>query len=400
MRSYTSLDDFKPTKILGNWDEAAKKMQDEIDKQYLKKSNYYKLWQAVSPLLQTAQTQTEKANIIYNFLNQNIQSEGYGMWEFDNLNDNFVKKKATPSALNMMMIACLNEAGIPAYPMLISTRDHGAPILQYPIISQFNHLLCYTVLDNTPTLIEAGNPLRPLGMLQKASLNKKGWILESQNPRWEDITPATSTTAAIADFSLDTEGNLKGYIQNMYKGYAAVAQRELTKDKGNYNQMRKILSTQQPNMVIDSLTTTNWEKLNEPFKVNIYSAINQAATINNNLMYLKPTLQTDFEENPFKHSERYYPVDIPHPIKNNYALNITLPKGYTIDEMLQPLTLALPNNDAKYSYLIANNGDKIQLSIKLEVNRLIYSAHEYQTIRDFFNRIADKQAEFIVLKKQ
>jgi hypothetical protein len=62
--------------------------------------------------------------------------------------------------------------------------------------------------------------------------------------------------------------------------------------------------------------------------------------------------------------------------------------------------MKLPNEGGSFQYVSAVNGNLIQLEIKIQKNQLHFEPEEYKTVQDFFNLIAAKSAEQVVLKKK
>ena len=79
---------------------------------------------------------------------------------------------------------------------------------------------------------------------------------------------------------------------------------------------------------------------------------------------------------------------------------ITIPEGYTVDELPQSKVLMLPGNAGKYVYNVANTGNSITLLSNFQINKSLFLQTEYPNLREFYNQVIAKQAEQIVLKKK
>ena len=90
-------------------------------------------------------------------------------------------------------------------------------IRRVPYCDQFNHLLCYTELNGSPLILDAGNIHRPIGVPRVASLNDKGLLIDENNPRWIPIKAPLSSEAMIANFELTSEGHLKGIFSSSHQ---------------------------------------------------------------------------------------------------------------------------------------------------------------------------------------
>jgi Domain of Unknown Function with PDB structure (DUF3857) len=390
--------------ILSNWRQIAFDFiqHKNFGEQFQMKKNYNTVWQAVKPLLVDAKTEAEKINIIYEFLSKNVAwDDWYSVFSNETLNDAFKKKKANSGELNMMLLACLAEAGVKALPMLVSTREHGKPITDYPILRQFDHFVCYFDRGEKSFIVDVGNVHRPVGTPRLAALNGQGWLLDVKNPRWLPIVAPLSNEMSLASFKLDEDGTLKGSISSSFKGYSAVNEREDEADKDEKQKKAKTaLAKTYPDIKIDSITTANLDNIAEPFKRTIYCTILNAATTTGDLIYIKPSLKTGFDENPFKQPKRDYPVEFSYPFNNNFSLNLTIPDGYIVEELPKSIRMKLPENGGSFQYISTVKGNLIQLVIKIQLDTLHFEPEAYPAIKDFFNQIATKSAEQIVLKKK
>jgi ABC-type sugar transport system ATPase subunit len=106
------------------------------------------------------------------------------------------------------------------------------------------------------------------------------------------------------------------------------------------------------------------------------------------------------EENPFKAETREFPVDFGSPVEKVLTVRISLPEGYTVDEMPQSRIFRLPDGSAKYAYNVVHVGNIISVTSNFQINKNMYVQDEYPNLREFYNQVISKQAEQIVLKKK
>jgi hypothetical protein len=105
-------------------------------------------------------------------------------------------------------------------------------------------------------------------------------------------------------------------------------------------------------------------------------------------------------ENPFKAAERKYPVEMPYVMDDMYILNMQIPDGYELDELPKSARVALNGDQGMFEYLIANQGNTIQLRCHLKLKKANFSPDDYSNLRDFFGYVVKKESETIVLKKK
>ena len=104
-------------------------------------------------------------------------------------------------------------------------------------------------------------------------------------------------------------------------------------------------------------------------------------------------------EKPFKLEKREYPVDFVYPQQDEYTFSITIPDGYKIESVPSPLAIAIDNNMVVFKYNVQTVGNVLQLTAILDVNQSIIPSEYYDSLKDFFKSIVEKQAEKVVLNK-
>ena len=72
------------------------------------------------------------------------------------------KKSGSNGEMNLCLISLLKNAHIPAYPLLVSTRDNGEVYKDYPFFKQFNNAMaCVFINDKNMCLMRQINIIRP-----------------------------------------------------------------------------------------------------------------------------------------------------------------------------------------------------------------------------------------------
>jgi transglutaminase-like putative cysteine protease len=380
-----------------SWRELAQILQknDKIGAQYLQKSHFEELWSAVQPAISEARNTEDKVKAVFNFINKNV--EWNGEWSInckETLDKAYQSRTASSGELNLMLIACLNAAGIRAQPLFVSTRAHGKVNVNTPFAGQFDHLVCYTESNGAPCFLDAGDINRPVGMLRVEALNNDAWLMDLSNPQWIKITPTLSVRQTLSTFSLSKEGDLRGRFVKTSKGYEAVLERNDQRRK----QTTKELQREYAGIRIDSVTTYNLDaNLNSSFKRNYHCVIPQAVDAADNRMTMKPLWRTGLEDNILP-AQRPCPVDFAYPINDLHVFNLSIPEGASVDKMPKDESFEVADKGASYQFTAIQSGNIVQLTIRVQVDRLHFEATEYNKIKELFDRIAVKQTEVVVLK--
>jgi transglutaminase-like putative cysteine protease len=380
-----------------SWRDLAQSLQkqDNLGAQYQQKSNYNAIWEAMQPYVSVAKNTEEKIKAAYNFINKTVEWDGeWSIYSRESLNKVYENGKGNSGEMNLMLIACLNAAGIRAQPMFVSTRPHGKVNVNTAFAGQFDHLVCYTELNGAPCFLDAGEASRPIGMLRVEALNNDAWVMDNTNPIWIKINPTLSVRQTLSTFSLSKEGDLRGRFVKTSKGYEAVLERN---DQSRKNTM-KLLQREYTGIRIDSVTTVNLDaNLSNPFKRNFYVAIPQAVEAVDNKMTIKPLWRTGLEDQILP-TQTPVPVDFAYPISDMHVFNLAIPEGASVDKMPRDESLELADKSATYQFTAVQSGNVVQLTIRVQVDRLHFEAADYNKIKELFDRIAAKQTEVVVLR--
>lgn len=391
--------------VLSNWAGLAKELNEsgQLGKQIDKRKNQKALLEALEPVWAEAgaESKEERAMLAYQYLNNVVEWDGrYSFFADEDLADCFEKKKGSSGELNLMMLCVFNALEIEAYPVLSSTRDHGSMLELYPILSQFNHLMALANLNGQMQLFDLGSPARPPGYPRVSALNGRGWLADESGSQWLQLAPPGGQIKSMYNVELDSQGNAAVSVATLYEGYDAVDLREALRedDKGQF--LASNWKDRYPEVQIGTPEFEEGEHPFAPLKATYDGQLPGLAQAFDDFLYVSIALMPAFKENPLKLEERTYPVEIPYPIKVQDVLFIEIPEGYSTEELPESVRVYLPNDGGKFDCMISENGGKVQVISKIEINQLTFKPEEYPVIRNFFNYILEKQDEQIVFRKK
>ena len=104
-------------------------------------------------------------------------------------------------------------------------------------------------------------------------------------------------------------------------------------------------------------------------------------------------------ENPFKQEKREYPIDFIFPRQDRCMISVTLPEGYAVEAVPQPVSLAMEQNIGTFSYNVVVNNNRIMVRTMTQLNYASISQDYYLMIKDFFQKMIEKQNEKIIITK-
>ena len=104
--------------------------------------------------------------------------------------------------------------------------------------------------------------------------------------------------------------------------------------------------------------------------------------------------------NPFRSSERSYPVDFGIPVEEVVILNLEFPESYEIAEMPARVGLALPDAGGRYIFNLARNTKGLTMNSSLQINKTVFSSNEYHFLKELFGRVVATQQTDLLFKRK
>lgn len=340
-----------------------------------------------------------KAEAIYDFVRRTVVWNDDHRILIDSDQDDVLEKRSGSSAeVNLLLTSMLREAGFSANPVLLSTRDNGKIQELYPIVDQFNYVICRAEIAGKFMLIDATDRLRPMTILPTRALNKKALLLANGKPNWIGVEPSVKGQAVThASLAMTEEGALTGTIQAKYSGYRAVRERLALANQSQNDYVKSVFNI--AGMTIDSSRIEAKDSAEVPLIITAFVRIDGYAQVLNDVIYLNPMLSNQLTENPFKLESRAFPVDRPYAISESYIVNLSMPRGFVLHSRPADVNFALPRNGGMYQRRSHVQDSLVQLSAKLELNQTFFAPEEYGRLRKFYEQIVAAGAEQCAIRK-
>lgn len=344
----------------------------------------------------------EKLQKAYDYMLKNFKwNEETGVFMRNDLKKVFQNKTGTASELNGIMIALLRALKIETHPVIISTRSHGQINETYPQFDNFNYTIGRSIIDKDTLLIDVTDPFMVVGSLPQRCINGVGRLIKAADEgEMITIKPTEKYTEfelVNLEFSKDL-ANVSGNYTGSSIGYAGHDLRENFKVNGEES-FKTSVKNNYNILNINDIKAENVERIDKEFKLS-FSFNKENDTSNADRLYIDPVLFGKIEKNPFTKAKRIFPVNFGHGTSQTILINMAIPEGYIVEDMPKNSSVVLPDNLGRFTYLIKNEESKIQISSKLVLDRPVYDAYMYYHLKDFYDKIVQKHAEQIVLKKK
>ena len=383
-----------------SWESVNTQMKDDQDFGALLKSNGF-IKDTIAFICGNKSTDIEKALKIYNYVQAKMKWNGeYRIWATKGLKKPFADRIGSSSEINLLLTMMLQTAGLKANPVMFSTRDNGIANTYYPTITKFNSILTRVDIDGKPVLLDPVSRYCQFGVLPANDINGKGRVVNDASGDWVNLV-ASEKYKEIKNYKLEItpDGKLTGVITGNYDGYAGISYRNaLVSEKNSDDYFRKVqenLKGLTINKYSISDKFNNAKPLTDTLNVEVTDHVEQFG----DKILFSPLLFETMEKNRYTLEDRKYPVDYNYPVSEVYTFNYTLPAGYKVESLPQPVTLKLPDNSISISYNIQSVDNKIQIEYRRDVNKILFLPEEYNKLKNLYDQLVKKHAEQVILKK-
>ncbi|MCB9234810.1 MAG: DUF3857 domain-containing protein [Bacteroidia bacterium] len=387
-----------PVYIVKSWDDLRDRLKDydmfgvQINK------NFYK--SELEAALNGKGTELEKMKAVSELVSRKMEWNGSNdLYSSDGLKTAWERGGGNSADLNLLLISMLKEAGLKAHPVILSTRNNGKAVQDFPMLRQFNYVIAQVEIEDESILLDATEPSAPHGILPLRVLNGPGLLLDPQNTSWVEITPRLKSQEAIqGKFEMDANGKLTGWMEISQAGLDGLYARTLLDEKGEDEFLIAWKKRREGWASVEMKLPESREKedfLKHSCVLTSQSLVKKAGP----LLYLTPMLTEARQENPFKSQNRIFPVDFGAPWKEIYSAQITLPEGFVADEIPEGVYWALPEKAAVYRYHLEILENTLSVTSSLEIRDPVITPNLYPSLREFFDRVVAKQGEQLVLKR-
>ena len=319
------------------------------------------------------------------------------------------KDKAT------LMRAMANSLGFTTYGVSVYSGDRDAVRPSWASPHQFNHaIMAIGVADSTDTPSVTAVP--GLGRLLffdptdsntafgHLPLDEQGsYVLIEAGDRGQLIQlPMAQARANLVERTIQMRlmpaGGMQATLQEKSLGGAATMERsrfkQLTAD--NYRRlMERWVARSVPGSNLDKVTQ---EDTDEAFTIRLsVAAASYGKMMQNRLLVFRPTAVMRGSYSPFTEAKRTHPIVL-DPEAFTESTTVTLPAGFKVDELPEPVTLRTTFGEFRSSYEAKDGQVLVQRS--LEVHSATVPADRYAEVKNFFEQVQGHEQAPVVLIKQ
>lgn len=312
----------------------------------------------------------------------------------DNLGGLIDKKYGTPEEKNILLTELLKAVDIPAWPVMIGTRNNTVFMPKVYQRHQFNHIIALAEIDSEFLYMDTWKKYCPFGVLPSNSRAAGGLKIDKKQSdilRIVSVDPPTSRVD-FTKIHIDSKNIAICTTSVKYYGYKAIELGEdledkILKDLVDDYFLEKLDATYD----CDSSAVKN--KSPEEMELEFYYTLDDYTRELDTMIVVQP-IQFRFTENPFENEKRYFPIDFSYPQEYHNICEITLNENIIPISIPEPISYEVPG--IKFTKNCMFDGTKMVINCQLAITRASFRPIEYPNIRKLFIDMAAASTEEIV----
>lgn len=340
-----------------------------------------------------------RMSVVYDYVRQHMNWDGSdGIYSDNGVKTAWEKKSAGTSDINLILVNLLRDAGLNAYPLLVSTRDHGHVTTFYPLLSQFNETMAYVLIGDHGYVLNGADKFNPYSLVPFDVHYTAGYIVDGDAPRWVPLVNDNKYKAvAVISGVMDDKGRMTGSAQVVNYDYSKNGRCKSLKD--GMDKFKETYFTKgYTNLKIDSLSVSGQDNDSLPLKQDLQftSQLNSSGQY----LFFSPNLFLGLEKNPFVAEQRFTDVNFGYLQSYMIAGSIQIPDGYQYEPLPKNLRMIMEDTSIVLVRLMQADDNQVNFRISVEFRRPYYLREEYAGFREFYKKLYETLNEPIVIKKK
>ena len=302
------------------------------------------------------------------------------------------------------------------FPVLIHTQ-RGRLHPDFPSPLSFNHVIAafraaegeeqLPAFLNHPELgglllFDPTEPGVPFGQLPAHLQGTKALLISPRAGHIIDTpvaSPIRNRLLRDATLQLSGDGYLKGIVKEVYWGAAARLERSVFQESTHDEWTRateSFVALWLPGVTLLSVALDRTEGV-EPLLEHYEISAPYFARKEGDLLLFRPCVLGSRVSHLSSQKERRYPLQFPHLSLNSDVFRITLPPGYVVEQLPEPVERDSPY--VRYRAASTMKGNVLEYVRSLEIKQLNVPAEEVETLREFYQLVDRDERGLVLLKR-
>ncbi len=354
----------------------------------------------VKRLIPVAVSPGDSAEAVFRFVRDQFTCTSYSaLWREQSYRQVWKSRNGSVAEINLLLAVLLNQAGMKAEPVILSTTGNGYVQEAFPMITAFNYVICRLSLNGDTFYLDASRPRLGFGKLLPECYNGHARVVNDEGTavylNASDFSESRRTTAIILPGMAGEEWTVRLKIVPGY--HESYLWRMRLLEQGRESFTTELARQYGMDAVIEDLVIDSLVQYESPLKFEFTLKMKPG---NEDLLYINPLFGERYKINPFQSAKRNYPVEIPYALDETFLLTLPVPEGYEPEFIPRPLIAKIDSAGKNiFEYLVTWSGNTISLQSKIKISQTVFQPGEYDALKNFFDLVVDKQNERIVFRK-
>ena len=344
----------------------------------------------------------KKMFVIHDYVRSNMEWNGYtSIWAMDGVRSAWNSKKGTSGEINFILINLLKDAGLKAYPVLVSTHANGAVSPANADIEQFDKVMAYVSIGDKFYVLDATNKHTPSNLIPEEVMYTEGLVIERLDtyewgwkPLWDPSRQLKELV--VMNGRMTSDGKINGQVTIRSVDYSKVKKLPLAND--TRKKFIEYYYSSDNSIVVDSLTLENNKTDSLPLVQNV--SFTKTASSTGDYIYFSANMFTGLEKNPFVADTRT--SDILFSMNQQFMINgiLNIPDELEFDELPKNVRMITPDTSLVFTRYVQKEKNQVMFRINVDFRKPFFAVDEYPYFKEFYKKLFDLLNEqFIVRKK-
>jgi hypothetical protein len=384
--------------VMSTWPKLTKDLLDEEDFGVQLKKNLPHT-KSLDDSLKKITGDFDKMVLIYNYVRKNMNWNGSeSIYSFEGIKSAWDKKSGNNSELNFILISLLKDAGLKAFPLLVSTKDNGTINTIYPFLGQFNNTMTCVFIGENKYFLNAADKYNPAYLIPYDVLDNEGFIVDKEYGGWVKLSNKKDKWKSIVSFfaQITPDALMKGKATIYSYGYSKNPRvKKWEEDKSSFDDY---FTKEFTGMKIKNIEVKDEEVDTLPLeqKLDFSLPVNSSGEYE----YFTLNLFQNLEKNPFIADDRKTDIDFNYPRSYTLVGKVTIPEGYEFDELPRNIKMIMPDTSIALQRLLQADNRGLNFKITLDFSKSFYAAITYPALHEFYKKLFSTLNEQIVIKKK
>ncbi len=358
----------------------------------------------IKNMTESAKTEKEKINILYNYLQENYRYVSVqldlGGWEPFDAEYVYRNKYGDCKALTNFMGAMLKVAGVESRPALIGNGSMFYHVSEDFTTSIFNHVILYvpgidywlecTSSQFPPNYVGSGNANRNALLIKETG----GHLIKTPDLKAQDNSRESTTHIKFKeDGSAEITEEISAY-GSKHELYRAI------KNQLSETETIKWLEneTSIPAVSFKSFHVSAGEVT--PESTFSYEAVSRRfGSKAGKRIFLPLNVVNNYKRIPPKKQNRIYPVSIKEGFVEKDSIVIQLPVGYGVESIPEE-SISIEEDFGNFEMTVETKQNKLIISRRIELKKTTLAPDQYGKYRNFFKQVAKADSHKAVLVRK